>query len=135
MIRHVFVDTVGLLAVWNANDQWHEAAVHVFAPLAADRKVRFVSTTAVFLECGNAAARTRFRGRVIQSREELRGAGGLVVPTAEDEDAARVAYERGEAGGAGIVDQLSFAVMRRLGLTRAFTNDRHFTAAGFEVLF
>jgi len=35
----------------------------------------------------------------------------------------------------GIVDCISFAVMRRLGLTEAFTNDQHFTAAGFTTLF
>jgi predicted nucleic acid-binding protein len=33
------------------------------------------------------------------------------------------------------VDHISFVVMRRLGVTKAFTNDRHFRAAGFEVLF
>ena len=33
------------------------------------------------------------------------------------------------------VDQLSFRVMRRLGLTEAFTNDQHFQAAGFTTLF
>ena len=36
---------------------------------------------------------------------------------------------------AGIVDQISFVVMRRLGVSRAFTNDRHFRAAGMEPLF
>lgn len=41
----------------------------------------------------------------------------------------------GEAGQAGIVDQVSFLVMRRLGITEAFTNDRHFQAAGFVTLF
>jgi predicted nucleic acid-binding protein len=30
---------------------------------------------------------------------------------------------------------VSFAVMRRLGIQRAFTNDRHFREAGFETLF
>lgn len=30
---------------------------------------------------------------------------------------------------------VSFAVMRRLGITEAFTNDRHFQAAGFATLF
>ncbi len=48
---------------------------------------------------------------------------------------AWAAYRRGEAGAAGIVDHVSFEVMRRLGVTEAFTNDRHFVAAGFEVLF
>ena len=36
---------------------------------------------------------------------------------------------------AGIVDHISFAVMRRLGIADAFTNDRHFKAAGFNTLF
>ena len=35
----------------------------------------------------------------------------------------------------GIVDYVSFAVMRRLGIRQAFTNDRHFQEAGFETLF
>lgn len=48
---------------------------------------------------------------------------------------AWAAYDRGEAGEAGIVDHISFVVMRRLGLTHAFTNDRHFQAAGFTTLF
>jgi predicted nucleic acid-binding protein len=33
------------------------------------------------------------------------------------------------------VDHVSFAVMRRLGISKAFTNDRHFKAAGFEPMF
>ena len=41
--------------------------------------------------------------------------------------------ERGEAGQAGIVDHVSFQVMRRLGITEAFTNDKHYQAAGFTV--
>lgn len=40
-----------------------------------------------------------------------------------------------EAAQAGIVDHVSFLVMRRLGITEAFTNDRHFSAAGFITLF
>jgi predicted nucleic acid-binding protein len=59
----------------------------------------------------------------------------LVDPTPEEVESAWVAYEQGEAGGAGIVDHLSFRVMSRLGLTDAFTNDQHFRAAGFTTLF
>ncbi len=43
--------------------------------------------------------------------------------------------ERSKAWQAGIVDQVSFIVMRRWGITEAFTNDRHFQAAGFRALF
>jgi uncharacterized protein len=43
--------------------------------------------------------------------------------------------ERCTAGDASIVDCISFAVMRRLGLTEVFFNDQHFVAAGFTTLF
>ena len=61
--------------------------------------------------------------------------GGLIVPTDDDWELAWAAYGRGEAGDAGIVDHVSFVIMRRLGITDAFTNDRHFQAAGFHSLF
>jgi len=59
----------------------------------------------------------------------------LILPTEQDWREGWEAYERGEAGQAGIVDHVSFRVMRRLGITEAFTNDRHFQVAGFKVLF
>jgi uncharacterized protein len=59
----------------------------------------------------------------------------LVDPTPEEIEEAWEAYGRGEAGEAGIVDHLSFQIMRRLGLSEAFTNDEHFRAAGFVTLF
>ena len=62
-------------------------------------------------------------------------AARLIVPTQEDWHAAWTDFRRGEAGEAGIVDHISFVVMRRLGITDAFTNDRHFKAAGFNTLF
>lgn len=61
--------------------------------------------------------------------------GTLIVPEDADWQAAWHAYERGDAAQAGIVDHVSFAVMRRRGITEAFTNDRHFPAAGFVNLF
>jgi predicted nucleic acid-binding protein len=40
----------------------------------------------------------------------------ILFPTAADWKAAWAAYDRGEATQAGIVDQISFIVMRRLGI-------------------
>jgi predicted nucleic acid-binding protein len=59
----------------------------------------------------------------------------LIDPTQDDRRLAWQAYDRGEYDNAGIVDQVSFVVMRRLGIKQAFTNDSHFKAAGFETLF
>lgn len=87
------------------------------------------------LECGNAAARTPYRSLVMQFRQELADYGDLLIPSENEEHFAWAAYTRGEAGDASIVDHLSFVLMRRLGITEAFTNDKHFAAAGFTVLF
>lgn len=130
----VFTDTVGLLALWNESDQWHEAAKAAFARLNPD-ETSLTTTTFVLLECGNAAARTPFRDEVDRLRHQLELAGTLVRPTEDDWQQAWTAYRLSEAAQAGIVDQVSFVVMRRLGLTLAFTNDRHFQAAGFRTLF
>lgn len=133
-MRTVFLDTVGLIAVWNRHDQWHSAALAVYA--AFDQEAtRLVTTTAVLLECGNEAARRPYRAAVLKLREDLGAAGDLYEPTIDDLLHAWAGYAQGHAGDAGIVDHISFAVMRRLGLTEAFTNDRHFQAAGFITLF
>jgi predicted nucleic acid-binding protein len=130
----VFLDTVGLLAVWDTSDQWHTAAEQIFAQLLR-HSIPFVTTSYVLLECGNAASRRPYRHRPNALRIQLREAGLLIDLTDEEIDGAWAAFDRGEAGDAGIVDHVSFAVMRRLGIRQAFTNDRHFTAAGFETLF
>ena len=59
----VFLDTVGLLALGDASDQWHEAAETAFARLR-DARLPLLTTTFVLLECGNAAARRPYRRQV-----------------------------------------------------------------------
>ena len=130
----VFLNTVGMLALWDESDQWHPEAELARAKFRAD-KSPVVTTTYILLECGNAAARRPFRSFVPQFRDVMIENGGLIAPNDDDWIEAWKAYSKGEAALAGIVDQVSFVVMRRLGLTRAFTNDRHFIAAGFETLF
>ncbi len=130
----VFLDTVGLIAVWDRADQWHGPADAVFQELLSQGR-RLVTTEMVLLECGNAAARRPYRERVFALRQSLIQEGLLLVPTPEETEGAWASYHRGEAEKAGIVDQISFRVMRRLGVAEAFTHDQHFRAAGFTPLF
>lgn len=130
----VFLDTVGLLAVWDRRDQWHVAAKEAFARVQASQS-DLLSTSYVLAECANAATRKPYRLEVDALRDRLEEEGTLIMPTPDDWRSAWDGYRHGEAGLTGVVDHLSFAVMRRLGLTRAFTNDQHFQAAGFEILF
>lgn len=130
----VFVDSVGLLALWNASDQWHGAANKAFEQIN-DGRTTLLTTAFILLESGNAVSRTSFRNDACHAREQFEAAGTLIWPTEADWQAAWLAYQRGEADSAGIVDHVSFVVMRRLGISKAFTNDRHFKAAGFEPMF
>jgi predicted nucleic acid-binding protein len=133
-MKGVFLDTVGMIAVWDETDQWHADAKAAYA-LLFNQGRKLVTTPLVLCECGNASARRTYRQDVCELRRTLLQEGLLIEPTAQEIDNAWAAYERGGAGQAGIVDQMSFEVMRRLGITEAFTNDRHFQAAGFTVLF
>jgi uncharacterized protein len=130
----VFLDTVGLLALWDSGDQWHSAAETAFADLGRT-KALLTTTSFVLLECANAAARRTFRQAVERLRARMESGKVLVFPSDEDWRQAWTAYRQGDHGQPGVVDCVSFAVMRRLGIRQAFTNDRHFQEAGFETLF
>lgn len=126
----MFLDTVGLIAQWDTGDQWHALAEVAYKQLVAQRK-SVVTTTFILLECGNMAARRTFLSDVGALRQAIELRNELIVPTDDDWRAAWAVYDRGEAAQAGIVDHIFFIVMRRWGITEAFTNDQHFQAAGF----
>src|SRR5437879_236565 len=115
----VFLDTVGLIALWDKDDQWHPAAENAYQKMVAQRQSG-LTTTFILLECGNTAARRTFRSDVCALRQTLELRDELVLPTNEDWLNAWAAYERREAGQAGTVDHVSFQVMRRLGIAEAF---------------
>jgi len=130
----VFLDTVGLIAIWDIRDQWHTAADVVYQDLLQQSR-RLVTTPLILWECGNAAARCPYRQRVNVLRQFLMQDAALIEPSPQEIEDAWSAYDRGEAAMAGIVDHVSFVIMKRLGIVEAFTNDRHFQAGGFVTLF
>ena len=66
----VLLDTVGLIAVWDVDDQWHAAAENAYQRIIS-RRQRALTTTFILLECGNTAARRTFRGDVCALRQTL----------------------------------------------------------------
>ena len=130
----VFLDTVGLLGLWDEDDQWHSPASAAFEEMSLHREPLF-TTSFIIAECANATARWIERERIATLVNSLHASGGFIFPTDHDWNLAWSRYTAGSPGGPGLVDQLSFAVMQRLGLKQAFTNDRHFAAFEFEPLF
>jgi predicted nucleic acid-binding protein len=82
-VSAVFLDTVGLIATWDASDQWHAAAEAAYCLIQAQR-MPVVTTTFVLLECGNAAARRSYRNDVCALRQVLVLRQELIVPTPDD---------------------------------------------------
>ena len=92
-MNDVFLDTVGLLAVWSKQDQWHSAAEMVYQDLQQNAR-RLLTTPLVLWEIGNAAARRPFRSYVNPLRQKLMQEGLLIEPTHQDiEDALIDAVE------------------------------------------
>lgn len=133
-MKDVFLDTVGLIAILNQSDQWRLAALASFETLKANRR-GFITTNLILYEAANSLARTPLRAAISDLRDELRDQGRVIVPTDADGELGWSRYRSGDARDASIVDCISFVVMRRLGITEVFSNDRHFSAAGFQTLF
>ena len=70
----VFMDTVGLIAVWDTSDQWHIPAAAAYRLLLGQGR-RLFTTSYVLIECGNAAARRPYRPRVDVLRRVLKNEG------------------------------------------------------------
>src|SRR5437868_349107 len=96
----VFLDTVGLIAVWDATDQWHSAAATVFGHLVTSGRP-LLTTTLVIYECGNAGARRPYRTDVDDLRVLMVADGRLIEPTADDVSKAWLDYRAGHAASAG----------------------------------
>jgi uncharacterized protein len=129
MLEPVFIDTGYVLALVNEHDEHHAQAL-----LLSRRYERHpvIVTDAVLLEIGNALSRIA-RPAAVQIIADFReSAGSTVAPlTAELFDAAFALYCGHTDKTWGLVDCISFVVMRRMGLKTALAFDQHFVQAGF----
>ena len=79
----VFLDTVGLLALWDRSDQWHSAATQAFQAFSGERANLFTSSL-VLMECANAAARRPYRSVVAALWREMKASDRVFHPTETD---------------------------------------------------
>jgi len=131
----VLMDSAGFLALWDASDAHHAAAVRFQGELA--RKARRFLTTEYVVDETVTLLRMRHSN----------AAAVDFLDTIERSEALRlewIAPERFHAAGAlfrkhadkewSFTDCVSFALMRELRLRDAFTTDHHFRQAGFVPL-
>lgn len=127
----VFIDTSALLALLDADEERHRAALATWAALTTE-EAALVTSNYVVLET-IAVAKHRL------GLDAVRAIVGDVLPLIDvvfvDEPVQRAALSALLAAGRrrlSLVDCVSFEVMRDRRIRRAFAYDSHFAEHGFE---
>ena len=126
-----FVDTSFYIARIMPRDQWHEKALRAVRPGIAFVTSAFVINETISL----LQARGLFSAAIAFLREaRLSESVSIIYPDAVMQSDGWDLFARWGPAGANAIDCVSFAVMRKLAIRKAFTFDDHFRAAGFEIL-
>jgi predicted nucleic acid-binding protein len=138
MAEIVFWDTAAFVALGNADDELHEAAIVVSRQLAGE-KARILTTDAVLTEVVNTFSRVGFRPiarQIISAFQESTPSGA-----AESIQVDSLLWQRGwqffldrPDKDWSLTDCFSFLVMHDHQVRRAFTSDHHFKQAGYACL-
>jgi hypothetical protein len=132
-MRTIFLDTSGILALVNKSDSLHEKAISVNQMLLLE-KIRFITTDYVLVEVANALSKYKFLG--IKAIDLLRNSVDIKIIKIDDnifEESIKI-YQDYLDKTWGLTDITSFMIMKKIGITEAFTHDSHFTQFGFNIL-
>lgn len=135
MMRAVFVDAGGWIALNDRGDQYHPAAVAYYQQLLRERRP-LVTTNLVIAEAYIAIRRAGGHQPAIRFLDSLRQSSRLtrVYPDAAVEAEAEKILRRYADQDFSLADAVSFVVMQQSGITEAFAFDGHFATAGFVVV-
>jgi predicted nucleic acid-binding protein len=128
----IFADTFFFLAVINADDQRHRAAMD----FSNSNKSPLLTTTWVLTEVLDGLARTpnRHLGRQLYLDLLSDPAHRVVPPSRRQFEQGLELYHTRPDKKWSLTDCISFLVMQEHGITEALTGDHHFAQAGFTPL-
>ncbi|QTA83470.1 PIN domain-containing protein [Desulfonema limicola] len=129
-----FLDTSYLIAITHKRDQYHEHAVKISRSL--EKPVRLVTTEAILMEYGNMLSQKHIREKAFNYIQILRNSTDTeIIPISQE------LFEKGLSSFGkykdkewGLVDCISFEVMKEKKILYALTSDEHFEQAGFVML-
>ena len=129
----IFVDTSALVALFLKDDDFHKKAKD-FIVGASD--TFFVSSNFILDEVYTFIRARKGLSVALKFINFLGKIGDLKIVRVSigDEQKALSFFKKLPGRGASFTDCTSFAVMKRLGVKKAFTFDRDFEKAGFQVL-
>ena len=129
---NIFIDTSAFLAVLDGSDRNHKCANPFWAQIISREEVLLchnyilVETSAVLLRRIGMKAVRVFEQDIIPVLH-------IIWVTKEVHSAAVSAHLMADQRSLSLVDCVSFEVMRRTGVLKAFAFDRHFRDYGYEI--
>ncbi len=131
-MKTTFVDTFYIVALVNERDEYHERANEL---VAVYDNTPLLVTDAVLLEIGNSLARS-YKAEAVEIFEEFFASTEVQIIRLDEAlfDKAYELYKSHVDKTWGLVDCISFVVMREHGISDALTHDKHFIQAGFRAL-
>lgn len=139
MRRKVFVDASAWVALLNPTDKWHTMASSIYRRLI-DERITMITTNWMLYE---ALSVLKARGGLYRAEELWNNVMEsdlvqVIRITEQIEEAGLDIFFRYRDKPWGVVDCISFVVMREIECFEAFAFDRHFAEAaqqmGFKVL-
>jgi uncharacterized protein len=130
--NRIFIDTLFVIALINRRDQYHPQALDLAEQFEGDP---LLVTDAVLLEIGNALARS-YKQEAVEIIEQFLAAEEVEVVHLTPRLFAQgfALYKSHQDKAWGLVDCISFIVMREARVNQALTFDQHFVQAGFQAL-
>ena len=129
----IFIDTGAFLARYLMRDQHHGAATAVWDDMVLAGTPCFTSNIVLSETLTLLARRTDYRFAAERARH-IYASNSLHIlrPDTNDEVDAIRFFEKYSDQKVSFCDCVSFALMRRLGISDVFTFDEHFAIAGFK---
>ena len=125
------MDTSYYVARILPKDQWHAAALKT-----VQKGMTFFTSSLVINEVVSLLQSRGYRSVALTFLERVRHSEEvqIIYPDPVMQAEAWDLFGRWAGSGANAVDCVSFAMMSRMGIQKAFTFDAHFRAAGFETI-
>ncbi|MGI0483308.1 type II toxin-antitoxin system VapC family toxin [Geminocystis sp. CENA526] len=135
MKKLIFVDTSALIALGNKKDSFHQQALEIHQYLNSS-SVKFVTTSGVLLEFGNAFSRLSLKPVAITLIKAIKTSEKWQYIAIDEEifNQAFNLYEKRLDKEWGMVDCTSIVIAQKMGIVEVFTTDHHFKQAGFTIL-
>ena len=131
----IFVDTGAFIARYVRQDSHHRRARRAWSEIERSRSRCYTSNFVLDETFTLLGRRASYSFAADRARSLLRSSALTILrPDAEDEEKAIDVFAKFADQQVSFTDCVSFVLMRRNRLERAFTFDRHFGDAGFDIL-